>query len=185
MLAQERPRVSKQIPPAPQPHEQAPSARREPDPSRGHLRLHLLGCFGETRHPEGQSPKGVRVMGAARRGEAEPLLRLPGHGGGARFTLTGALEGARNWKFWLSFSNKAEAVLQRDYFCTTETGTTRSLHMQMLTDLKQEWLKRSLPRKEKALLLHSTSTEPSLKNRAEKAFFGAELKNFIRSVLLH
>lgn len=104
---------------------------------------------------------------------------------GARFTLTSALEGARNWKFWISFSNEAEVVSQRDYFCTTETGMTRSLRMQMLRDLRQEWLKRSLPRKEKALLLHPTSTEPSLKNRAEKAFFGAELKNVIKSVLLY
>lgn len=31
--------------------------------------------------PNTQRPKGARVMGAARRGEAEPLLRLPGRGG--------------------------------------------------------------------------------------------------------
>lgn len=105
--------------------------------------------------------------------------------GGNRFTLTGALESTRNWKFWISFSNKAEVVSQRDYFCTTETGMTRSLRMQMQRGLKQEWLKRSSPRKEKAPLLHPTSAEPSLKNRAGKAFFGAELKNAIRTVLLH
>lgn len=71
-------------PSASQPHEQAPSPRREPDPSRGHLRLHLLlpprrGAVLE--RPNTQRPKGARVMGAARRGEAEPLLRLPGRGG--------------------------------------------------------------------------------------------------------
>lgn len=53
---------------------------------QGHFRLRLLlpalgGCFGETRHPEGQSPKGTGVLEAAGHGEAELLPWLPGRGG--------------------------------------------------------------------------------------------------------
>lgn len=69
---------------------QAPQARTvcsgEPDLLQGHFRLRLLlpavgDCFRETRHPEGQSPKGTGVLEAAGHGEAEQLPRLPGRGG--------------------------------------------------------------------------------------------------------
>lgn len=85
-------------------------------------------------------------MDAAKHREAE---LLPWHEGPC-FTLTSALEGARNWKVWISFSTQAEAVLQRDYFCTTETGMTRSLRVQMLR-LTTRMIKKKFAKKRKGV----------------------------------
>lgn len=63
---------------------------------------------------------------------------------------------------------------------------TRSLGMQMLRGLKEEWLKRNLPRKakEKGAPPPPSSQRSAAEEQGRKRF-GAETKNATESVLLH
>lgn len=54
--------------------------------------------------------------------------------------------------------------------------------------LETRMVKKKFAKKKKrrsSSILHPPSTEPSLTNRAKPACFGAELKNAIKSILLH
>lgn len=161
------------------------------DPLLGGHQIHHWGVWGFTRccsHPrscfaetwqleaaEGWSPAGHKGDGGTGSGKVRLLPEHKG-AGGTCLTLTGVVERARTWKFWVSFSTKAEVFTQRAYFCTAETEMTRSLRMQMLRDLKQEQLKRSLPRKENLLLLHSYQSSTVPKEQDRKSFLWSGIR---------
>lgn len=156
---------------------QGSSTQRTPDPSLGHLGLytaaHTQGAG--LQRPGSWSPAGHKGDGGTGSGKVRLLPEHKG-AGGTCLTLTGALERARTWKFWVSFSIKAEVFTQRAYFCSAETEMTRSLRMQMLRDLKQEQLKRSLPRKENLLLLHSYQSSTVPKEQDRKSFLWSGIR---------